>query len=306
MKKYIGTALLVFLVACGQGESEDNQEAASLAANSTNNPENSIEDEENVPANEEPTDVPDNALATTSLEIPADNRDTAADLIDEFVAEEITSDEYGDFYFEFTKPERMGEPVLLVTSDVNDVATALADFAESNSDSTSTQTVHVDQVAYSVSYLNNARDRIVDNYPAFFENESAFLGISVNVVANSLDIYARTVEEVNMDALEEAFGQTDFLTFSETPLGDMSEGEIPIPVEEPEYSGNIEEIDDTVILIDELIYLGTSEAIIVDSLGEITVDDLQLGDYVHTWTTGNIDASLPAGGSAVFIQRIDE
>ncbi|QKS69964.1 hypothetical protein FLK61_24625 [Paenalkalicoccus suaedae] len=297
MKRYIGTALLIFLVACGQGESSNTDAPSSSAAEPPN-----TESTENEDQDSESNSVQE----TISFDIPATDHDTIATLIREFTTTELSPDENADFYLEHEEPGREGNFVLLVTSDVEAVADRLQAFIETDTNAQKTQTIHIDKVEFSSTFLENAQARLYENRAEFLENEFSFFGSDLDVINNTVVLQVRTLEEVNMDALKEEFGQTDFLTFNESIVGDIKNDEISIPSEEPSFKGIIEEIDGTFVLINDEIYVSTSNATIIDPSGVIAPDDLKLGDQVNVWTTGAHDAVKPTRGSALFIQRVNE
>ncbi|QKS69962.1 hypothetical protein FLK61_24615 [Paenalkalicoccus suaedae] len=307
MKRSLAIIVVFLLAACSQNDAS-NEEPASLAA-STNTTANSadINNEPSTPALPIYKPDPDFTPQSISLEVPVKNTDPTIELIRQFSKERLSLDEYGLFYFDYESDDRYDQTVLLVTSDVNEVADSLTDFAKeiTEGEGIFMQTVQIERVEYPYHYLNSAYEYIVNNYEELFTDVEGFRGSGFMAQDNRVHVSVRTLEDVDMEAFNAAFGHTDFIDFEESALGSMTDDDVPIPTSEPDFIGTIKSIYDEGILVGSDIFADTPDATIVDSTGEITHSDLKLGDTVHVWAPPPYLESYPMQGDALFVQRID-
>lgn len=239
------------------------------------------------------------------VHLQASSTEHASILLNQFIDEELQDEEYGGLYLD---QERDQAFVLQLTkeTDVDRATQELEQFFSEMEEgsSTTTTTVYIDQVTYSYAFLTRSQQDLHEQSELFLTGEQPIWGSSVNVWTNQLDVDVSRKSDLDLEAMRTYFGNLDFLKIREGSLANMTGDDPAIPSSEPSESGRIKEINNETktILIEDQLYASTEFATIVDEKGEILFPDLKVGDYVNVWLEGGILESLPAQGSAVFIQ----
>ncbi|MCM3762689.1 DUF3221 domain-containing protein [Alkalihalobacillus oceani] len=285
MRKLLLISVLFIVGACGQGN------ATSTGMGSTE-------------ANREKAD--DTVIEYEDyVEVYGEDQEELVVKLKDFINENLASEQRGEFYL--NHDEREGDFVIQVTkeTDVSEVADELKSYLP-ETDGQAFK-VHIDHVTYSKAFLEKAQDEIFEEERRFFKGERKVLGAYVDAWSNKLVLDVSRVEDVDLEALAERFGHTDFITFSEGPLASLNDDQVPVPTAEPYITGPITEVNrgSKVVLVDNLIYASSKHAVIVNSSGEIAFDELNVGDTVRLWVEGGVAESLPAQGSAAFIQVVE-
>ncbi|MCM3712493.1 YobA family protein [Alkalihalobacillus oceani] len=283
MRKLLLIGVLLIIGACGQGN----------ATGVGNSEPNGAEADDTVIEYED------------YVEVYGDDQEELAVKLNDFMNEKLSSEQRGEFYL--NHDEREGDFVIQVTkeTDVSEVADELKSYL-SETDGQAFK-VHIDHVTYSKAFLDKAQDEIFEEESRFFKGERKMWGGYVDAWSNKLVLAVSRVEDVDLEELAERFGHTDFITFSEGPLANLSDDPVPVPTAEPYITGPITEVNrgSKVVLVDNMIYASSKHAVIVNSSGEIAFDELNVGDTVRLWVEGGVNESLPAQGSAAFIQVVE-
>ncbi len=239
--------------------------------------------------------------------IYATDLEEASILLNTFIQEKLSADQFGGFYLDQNKEKRF---VLQVTNEANvdEIAQTLTEFSKERvkGGAAKEKLVHFERVTYSYQFLEQAQTDLLEQGERFLNGERPIWGAGIDVWKNKVNLNVTLKNDLNLEEIESYFGTLDFLEIHEGPLAEMTDGHPPIPKVEPFESGKIKKIDvkNKTILIEDQIYISTNYATIVDEEGEINFSDLKLDDYVHAWIEGGVLESFPAKGEAIFIQRV--
>ncbi|WP_147804556.1 hypothetical protein [Alkalicoccus halolimnae] len=280
MKKGIA-AVFILLAACGQGE-----EGSITNPDDDNNTEDTSE--------------------TIVVHVPAENQDDLIETLRSWSETELDNSDGGLFIATDNTdgPAEEGEIVQQIAAeDLSETAESLEAYGEAI-DAEETFPVHLNSVSYTREELLGTLEQFPEEDGSWYE-EGAFLGGSVFIQSNTVEIRVTSKEDVNESAMEKDLGSLDFISWEES--SSSVRGPDGLPEEEPDHTGTVTNINEEGRpLIDNDLYITIIDADVFKEDEQIAPDEIEEGEDVQVWTAGSYLDSDPQQGEALVVNILTE
>lgn len=241
-----------------------------------------------------------------TMDVPAENREDLLQTLDSWAQASLEDQDGGRFIArdDFEGPGEDGDVVQQVAADdVSEAAASLENYTE-DTETDSTWTLHLHSVEHTEQKLLETQERMLEEEGHWYE-EGAFLASSISIDANLVEVEFTSLAKVDKAAMEEDIGMIDFIAFSESSSAERDPD--GLPQEEPDHIGTITDVDDGGRpLIDDELFVEVADADVIREGEQLPPEEINIGDEVEVWTTGNYNDSDPRQGVALAVHILTE